>query len=177
MSRSTAIIVLGCKVLDGGSPSSLLRGRIEWGAAAHDAGIGEVVIACGGRRWGEHREADVIGDELERRGVPTANVLRERTSMTTAENAINASELMARRGLERAYVVTCDFHLPRALACFRTIHVPATGVGVPTRYLDLRTKLRLHVHERVARLFDASHLGTVARDRSELRHTFRGDPS
>ena len=165
--------MLGCKVLEGGSPSSLLRGRIEWGAASLVAGIGDVIIACGGRRWGDHREADVIADELLRRGVPSAQVVRERVSMTTAENAVNASELMAQRGLEQAYVVTCDFHLPRALACFRMIHVPATGVGAPTRYLGFRTKIRLRVHERVASFFDASHLANVARNRTDLNHTFR----
>jgi cyclophilin family peptidyl-prolyl cis-trans isomerase/uncharacterized SAM-binding protein YcdF (DUF218 family) len=126
-----AIVVLGCGVrydAEGRLRGALLR-RVDAAAEAYArlAGGGEsaVVVASGGRRWGGLVEADVMAHELERRGVPARAIVRERCSLSTRDNARFAVAALERRGIARVTVVTCPWHLPRALALFRRAGVAA----------------------------------------------------
>jgi len=129
-----AIVVLGCPVRldDRGQlrPGALAR-RLEAAAMAYAQREAEVrvVVASGGRSWGGLVEADVMARELERRGVPMGAIVRERCSLTTRDNARFAAEALARRGIHSAFVVSCEWHLPRALALFRRAGVRAEGVA------------------------------------------------
>ena len=51
--------------------------------------------------------------------VPEAAIEAEIWSATTRENAHYAAQLLLPRGLQQIGLVTCDFHMARALACFR----------------------------------------------------------
>jgi uncharacterized SAM-binding protein YcdF (DUF218 family) len=130
---SDAIVVLGCRVrLDGGGqlrPGALAR-RVDAAALAYARRPQEhtVVIASGGRHWEGVVEADVIARELARRGVPETAIARERCSLSTRDNARLTAMSLARRGITRAAVVTCEWHLPRALALFRIAGVDVQGV-------------------------------------------------
>jgi cyclophilin family peptidyl-prolyl cis-trans isomerase len=107
-----------------------------------------IVIASGGRRWGDFVEADVMARELTRRGVPEGATVRERCSLTTRDNARFAAAMLARRGIGRAVVVTSDWHLDRAVALFRQ-----TGLlveGVPAHHpAAWATRLRRRATERL----------------------------
>jgi len=130
-----AIVVLGCSVrLDDGGRicrRSALARRIDATALAYAQRGGEhtIVVASGGRHWGGLVEADVMASELARRNVPERAIVRERCSLTTRDNARFAAEALARRGIHAAAVVSCEWHLPRALALFRRAGVRADGVG------------------------------------------------
>jgi uncharacterized SAM-binding protein YcdF (DUF218 family) len=89
-----------------------------------------VVIASGGRRWSTVVEADAIARELTRLGVPARLVVRERSSLSTRDNARFAAAALARRGIARATVVTCAWHLPRAVALFRREGMEVDGFAV-----------------------------------------------
>ncbi|MBV9949814.1 MAG: YdcF family protein [Myxococcales bacterium] len=107
----------------------VLRARVDAAAIEHARrGAGTMVVASGGRRWGEHVEADVIARELATRGVPASAIVRERSSLSTRDNARFAAEVLARRGIRSAAVVTSDWHLPRALALFRRAGLVVRGV-------------------------------------------------
>lgn len=81
---------------------------------------GALVLTTGGRAWGAAGavEADALADDLERRGVPRAYLLRERCSHSTRENAKYAAELLRARRIEAVELVTCAFHMPRAKLLF-----------------------------------------------------------
>jgi uncharacterized SAM-binding protein YcdF (DUF218 family) len=168
----TAIVVLGCKVEPDGNPSPALERRADWGAAAFEAGLGVAVIAAGGRRWSGHAEAAVVARRLAERGVPSAAIFPELSSMTTAENALFTVELAKGLGLTRLVLVTCSFHLPRALGCFRASGANATGFGAPSPPSALAVSLWRRVHERCAEALDVSYLGAVARARARGLHPF-----
>jgi uncharacterized SAM-binding protein YcdF (DUF218 family) len=98
------------------------------------AGRVGVVVASGGRRWDEVVEADAIARDLARDGVPPGLIVRERCSLSTRDNARFVAEALARRGMlspaPRALVVTCDWHMPRALALFARAGVDAQAGAV-----------------------------------------------
>lgn len=128
-----AIVVLGCRVrLDAGGqlcPGALSR-RLEAAARAYACTGQEhtVVVVSGGRHWEGILEADAMARELARRGVPPNAIARERCSLSTRDNARLTAMALARRGIARAAVVTCEWHLPRALALFRLAGIEAYGV-------------------------------------------------
>jgi uncharacterized SAM-binding protein YcdF (DUF218 family) len=124
-----AIVVLGCRVVLGASheplrlqPSALQR-RVEMGARTYRTYLARgdartVVVVSGGRRWGDVVEADAMAQELVARGVPERAIVRERCSLSTRENAHFTAEVLARRGTRGATLVTCSWHMARALAVF-----------------------------------------------------------
>jgi cyclophilin family peptidyl-prolyl cis-trans isomerase/uncharacterized SAM-binding protein YcdF (DUF218 family) len=133
--RPSAIVVLGCAVaLESGRlvPGPLLR-RVETAARAYSelrlSGIEGLVIASGGRRWGRAIEADAMAAELARHGVPACAIVRERASLSTRDNARFAAAALGRRGLRSALLVTCTWHMPRALALFVRAGVDASPVA------------------------------------------------
>lgn len=169
-----AIVVLGCKVDALGAPSPALSRRLRWGAAAYHCGLAEAVIVAGGRRWGEHTEATVMSRALEALGVPPERVFPEMLSMTTAENAVFVQELMLHEGFRKALVVTCSFHLPRALQCFRTVGVDVQGLSAPSPPLPWRAAARRRIHEASAQWIDQSYLRKICADRAQGFHPFTG---
>jgi uncharacterized SAM-binding protein YcdF (DUF218 family) len=130
----SAFVVLGCRVsldVEGRLEGALGRRARAAAEAYLQRGDAEaVVVASGGRRWSDVVEADAIARELTRRGVPARAVVRERCSLSTRDNARYASAALARRGIARATVVTCAWHLPRAVALFGREGVEVDGLAV-----------------------------------------------
>ena len=126
-----AIVVLGCMpVFSAGRLSGALGRRTSagarWFALAGDAPL---LVASGGRVWGGRIEAESMQTELVLSGVPAAKIVCERCSLSTRDNARYTAALLWRRGLSRVLVVTCGWHLPRAVALFRAQGLDVTGAA------------------------------------------------
>lgn len=114
-----AIVVLGCRVGPRGELLSAARRRVERAAQAYrELGEPEVILS-GGKRWHGRSEAESFAAELERLGVPRERMLCEERSLSTRENARESCHLASSRGFQRLGIVTCEWHLPRALAAFQ----------------------------------------------------------
>lgn len=153
VSTTVAICVLGCR-----TTSDALARRIRAGAEAFHEGRGGLVVACGGRAWGEGAgevEADSIARRLGEAGVPPALVVRERCSLDTRDNARFAAALLARRRITRVLVVTCAWHLPRAVRLFRAAGLEATGLGVPRPDTTMAVRVWLVAREAFSTWKDA----------------------
>lgn len=156
-----AIVVLGCPVLEGGRPGAAAERRVHRAAGAfhafHAAGPGDralLVVASGGRRWYGEAEADVIALRLVSLGVPESHIVRELCSLSTLENAAYSAEILRANGRLRPAIVTCDWHVPRALACFEWMGFAPTALpAVSPRRAPAATIVR-NIRERVRRLFD-----------------------
>jgi uncharacterized SAM-binding protein YcdF (DUF218 family) len=161
-----AIVVLGCGIRPSGRPGPPAARRAASGASAYFAGVAPRILVSGGRRWGAHVEARVISARLVAAGVPRSAIIEELFSLSTSENAIFSAAAL--RGLSasgppdatgaqrppRAAVVTCPWHMARALACFRAAGVDAAPF--PTGVADLSRVRRayLELHEIVCRRLD-----------------------
>jgi uncharacterized SAM-binding protein YcdF (DUF218 family) len=113
-----ALVLLGCRVEVAALPGAAER-RVERAAQAFREGLAPLIVVSGGGRYGEALEAEVLAQALEQRGVPGTALLLESASKNTLENARRSAELLFPLGLRRVGVVTCDWHLPRALWVFR----------------------------------------------------------
>ena len=128
-----AIIVLGAQVKADGSPSVALERRLAAALEAYQERP-RLLIVCGARGGNEPRaEGDVMRDWLIDRGVDEDDVVAETASFNTRENLEYALAIMEHRGLERALIVTSDYHVPRALALCEQVGIEATGKGSPSK--------------------------------------------
>lgn len=125
------IAVLGCPVAPGGVRGGAAERRVVRAAQAFRDEVAPLVVACGGRRWDGVLEADAFAEALRSAGVPPDAVLRERWSVSTAENARHTAALLQGLGLRSVALVTCDWHLPRAARCFRAAGLEVSGLPVP----------------------------------------------
>ena len=75
--------------------------------------------------------AEIMRDFLHKLGVQSEDLIVEGNSLTTYENAVEASKLLESRRLSRIILVTDAIHLQRAVRCFRKqgIEVIPCGCG------------------------------------------------
>lgn len=136
-------MVLGCRP---GTGAFARRAR-----AARDVYFARdrpLIVACGGRAWFGKVEADELARLLREGDVPDSDIVRERCSLDTRDNAHFAAEMLARRGIEEVLVVTCSWHLPRALRLFRAAGLRAEGHGVDPPNPTLLARTYWYARER-----------------------------
>ncbi|MBM4373566.1 MAG: YdcF family protein [Deltaproteobacteria bacterium] len=155
--RADAIIVLGC-ALHRGAPSRALERRLALAARAYKEDVAPLVVVCGGRAWEGRLEADAMRERLAVL-VPEAELLSERRSLTTVENALYAAQVLRGRSVARVLLATCSWHLPRAEQNFRLVGFEL--VRAPEPWLTgPRPSWGQVLRERVAALRDARLLAT-----------------
>ncbi len=130
--RRDAIVVLGCRIDANGRLSDAALRRAKGAREAFFAGSAPLIVASGGKRWAGGLEAAAIASRLATLGVPRDAIRQELSSLTTTENAAYSIALL-RRILDRApsiVVVTCAWHLPRAVESFARHGIDVEGKGV-----------------------------------------------
>lgn len=114
--QPVTVIVLGCQVRSDGTPSRMLRDRIQ---AAYDyLSIHEeaVCVASGGQNDREPTtEARCIRDTLVSMGIDPGRIYPEDASTSTEENLAFSAEVIRREGLPTEVAIASDnFHQLRA---------------------------------------------------------------
>jgi uncharacterized SAM-binding protein YcdF (DUF218 family) len=148
------IVVLGCRMIASGTPSGAALRRAECAVAAWRAAGPVPLIVSGGRRWDGTAEADVLRETIAGLGVPREVVARELWSLSTSENAWYTAELLRARGLTRPGLVTCDWHMRRALACFARVGVRASPLPAATPLRAIGSRWARSALERARRWID-----------------------
>ena len=136
------IVVLGCGLCSDGTPTPLLKARLN---AAHAAYIqGECAahfIVSGGRGSDEViSEAASMKNYLLTLGVPEACIIKEEASTTTQENLRNSKEIMLSRSAEstsnasnshapHCTIATSNYHCLRAALYARKLGMNVCCVG------------------------------------------------
>lgn len=108
-----SIVVLGAAQYDG-KPSPVLRARLDHGISLWNNGMGKVLVLTGGKGAGDTTsEADVGRSYARKRGVPDTAILIENRGRTTRESMLGVAELLERRGVKTAILVSDPFHMLR----------------------------------------------------------------
>ena len=135
------IIVLGCAIRRDGSPTPLLRDRLDRAlrfAQAQEAETGHVPIfvLSGGQGADESiSEAASMRRWLSEQGVPEAQMLLEDRSTDTAENMRFSKELIfARDPNARVAFSTNNFHVFRSGLKARRVKLRAVGMGCKSKW-------------------------------------------
>lgn len=126
------LVLLGCRVLGSAQLSAPAARRAQHALAEYRAGRARSILACGGKAWNGVQEANALSAYLQERGVPESAIERELSSRSTRQNAHYAAALLLPRGITRIGLVTCDFHMDRALRCFRGAGFDVEALAAPS---------------------------------------------
>ena len=112
------LVVMGCRVSPERLSSAAAR-RCQRAANAWFEGGFDRVIVSGGKRWGHVTEAEQMAARLFELGVPATVIVQEQLSLNTYENAYFSARILKHFSASSVSVVSCAFHLPRALREFQ----------------------------------------------------------
>jgi len=141
-----ALIVLGCRVERAGLCGAAQR-RVERAAQAFLEHGAQMVVASGGKSWSGVKECEAFAQGLIGRGVPAELVVQERRSLTTLGNARGVKELLGARTTCRLGIVTCDWHMARALWLFRRLGMSPQPVVAPSPPVPFHIEAARYVRE------------------------------
>ena len=124
--RAPVAIVLGAAVHADGQPSPWLAHRLDVAADLYTSGRVEAILVSGDNRRAGYDEPTVMHRYLLSQGIPDQAVAVDYAGFDTYDTCVRARRVF---GIERALLVTQDFHEPRAVAICRSVGVDVDGVG------------------------------------------------
>lgn len=127
--RAPVALVLGAGLTRSGTPTPFLAGRLDVAADLYRRGKVEVLLVSGDNSTAGYDEPSAMRAYLIGRGVPEDVVVADYAGLDTWDSCTRAKRIF---GVERATVVTQEFHLPRAVALCRSAGIEASGVGHDT---------------------------------------------
>lgn len=97
--------------------------RLLHGMRLYRAGKAPYMVLVGGAARGKTPEAVLMAQLLEEFGLSSSNILLEKASRNTRENAVNSVVIMQAYDIHRILLVTSAFHMKRAQAVFEKIGI------------------------------------------------------
>ena len=119
-------IVLGAAVYPSGEPSPWLRYRLDTAARLYRSGRVEAILVSGDNGRENYNEPVAMRRYLVAAGIPAEAIALDYAGFDTYDTCVRARRLF---GIERALLVTQDFHEPRAVAICRSVGLDVDGVG------------------------------------------------
>lgn len=124
--RASVAIVLGAAVHANGQPSPWLAYRLDVAADLYTSGRTEAILVSGDNRRVGYDEPTVMRSYLISKGIPSEAIALDYAGFDTYDTCVRARRIF---GIERALLVTQDFHEPRAVAICRAVGVSVDGVS------------------------------------------------
>ena len=121
-----AILVLGCGVRPDGTPSLMLRDRLEMGLKLYEAGAAPKLLMSGDHGRVEYDEVNAMRDYALERGVPSEDVFMDHAGFSTYESMYRARDIFQ---CEKILIVSQRYHLYRAVYDARALGLEAYGVA------------------------------------------------
>lgn len=120
------IFVLGCGVRPDGSPSDMLRDRLETAYLLYEAGLSDCILVSGDNGKIDYNEVGVMKEYLVNKGIPEGKIYMDHAGFSTYESLYRAKAIF---GVEKMILVTQKYHLSRALYIAYDRGIDAVGVG------------------------------------------------
>lgn len=107
-------LVCGCPANLNGSPSAVMRTRVERAVELWREGKVKKLFFTGGRVKNPHIESEIMKDYAMTLGVPEELIVTETESVSTYHNMMKSKDVMETEGLHSCVVVTNGWHLRKA---------------------------------------------------------------
>mgnify|MGYP003303038696 CR=1 FL=1 len=139
--KADCILVLGCKVRPDGTPSLMLRDRLDKGLALYEAGASGRLLMSGDHGTRGYDEVNTMKTYALERGISSEVIFMDHAGFDTYDSMYRAKEIFC---AERVLVVSQAYHLPRALYIAERLGLEAYGVAAEDivyrgqSYRDLR---------------------------------------
>lgn len=123
--NADAIVVLGAGVHEDGTPSPMLKNRLDKAVELWNRAVAMRVVVSGDHRPSEYDEVDVMAQYLIAHGVPENRIRFDYEGFSTIESIRNLSEQYRGKSI---ILVTQEYHLYRSLYLAEAFGIHAVGV-------------------------------------------------
>lgn len=121
------ILVLGAAVNSDGSPTTMLKDRLDTAIALYNAGAAPKILMSGDDKSDmSYDEVRVMKQYAVEQGVPSADVFCDHAGICTYDSMYRAKNVFS---VSKMVVVTQAYHLPRALFDANALGMQAVGVS------------------------------------------------
>ena len=124
-------IVFGAGLWHDGTPTPVLRDRVETAANLYFDGKVEKLLMSGDNRFVDYNEPEAMRQHALSLGVPDDAIVLDYAGRRTYDTCYRARDIF---GVQSAILVTQGFHLPRALFLCNMLGVEGLGVSANIQY-------------------------------------------
>ncbi len=123
-------IVFGAGLQRNGTPSPILRDRVETAAWLYAAGKVDKLLMSGDNRFVDYNEPGAMQTYAIALGVPERDIVLDYAGRRTYDTCYRARHIF---DIDEALLVTQSFHMPRALLTCNNLGVRSSGVPADLR--------------------------------------------
>ena len=143
------ILVLGCGVREDGTPSLMLRDRLETGVALYEAGAAPKLLMSGDHGRKDYDEVNLMKDYAMEKGIPSESIFMDHAGFSTYDSMYRARDIFCAK---KVLIVSQEYHLYRALYLAEKLGLEA--YGVPALDVNYRGQAYRELREMLARAKD-----------------------
>jgi SanA protein len=140
-------IVYGAEVKRDGTPSVVLRDRVETAVTLYKSGKVQKLLMSGDNRFVDYNEPEAMRQYALSLGMPDSDIVLDYAGRRTYDTCYRAKEIF---GVNSAILVTQGFHLPRALFLCKAFGMDVVGIESENYYYLKRLRLFWNARELLA---------------------------
>ncbi len=148
----TCVMVLGAGVRSDGTPTPMLKDRLDMGIYLYKTGKASKILMSGDHATKGYDEVNVMKSYAIEAGVPAEDVFCDHAGLSTYDSVYRAKHIF---GQERLIIVSQSYHLFRALYIAGILEIDAVGVSADLHDYSFKVDLFNYARESVARCKDA----------------------
>ena len=143
------IIVLGAAVRPNGTPSAMLRDRLEKAVELYEAGVSDTIIVSGDHREDNYDEVNTMKYFLIDAGIPSEDIFMDHGGLSTYDTMYRAANVF---GVKKAVIVTQKYHMYRSIYVAKSLGIDAYGVNA--KEVSYSGQAKRNIREVLARIKD-----------------------
>jgi vancomycin permeability regulator SanA len=119
-----AIMVLGARVYRNGTPSPVLRDRLDYGYELYKQGKANKILVSGDHGQIEYNEAIAMKEYLLNKNIPGEDIFMDHAGFNTYDSMYRAKAIFC---IDSLLISTQDFHIYRSVYIARKLGLDAYG--------------------------------------------------
>ena len=131
------ILILGAMVRGDGTPSLILKERLDTGIELYNAGVSDKILMSGDNGQVEYNEVIAMRQYAIDNGIPQENIYLDYAGFSTYESMYRLRDVFQ---VKKAIVVTQRYHLYRALYIGNNMEMDVKGVAAADCYGDQKKR-------------------------------------
>jgi SanA protein len=144
LSKPRIAIVFGAGLRPNGEPSTVLYDRVATAVELYKAGHVQKLLMSGDNRFKNYDEPSVMRETALKLGIPDKDIVLDFAGRRTYDSCYRAKEVFE---VQRAILVTQEFHLPRALHLCSSMGIDSVGVAANRRNYGQGKELMWQIRE------------------------------
>ncbi len=146
------ILVLGAGVRADGTPSKMLKDRLDKTIELYNSGVSETIIVSGDHRTKDYDEVNTMKNYLIDAGIPSECIFMDHGGLSTYDSMYRAKNIFS---VKKAIIVTQKYHMYRAIYVAKSFGIDAYGVSA--KEISYSGQTKRSIRELLARIKDVGY--------------------